>query len=89
MAESKKDTKKDSKKCGCNPGWGVVSWILKAIGLWLLVAGFATQFGSTSPASFNYMVLGWYFGGFLLFGVAKLADWKACGSCDTHFFMCN
>ncbi len=75
---------KPGKKCGCNPGYGVLEWILKAVGLWALAAGFLAQFKSADPTTVNVTILGWYFAGFLLFGIAKLAKWKACGSCSVH-----
>jgi hypothetical protein len=73
-----------SGKCRCNPAFLVVGWILGAVGLWALVGGFATQFTSASPAAFNANVLGWYFAGLLLIGLAKMAKWKSCGTCTAH-----
>ncbi|MBI2579791.1 MAG: hypothetical protein HYW27_02725 [Candidatus Aenigmarchaeota archaeon] len=75
---------KTDAKCKCNIGWAVLSWILKALGLWALVAGFATQFTSSAPADVNATILGWYFAGFLLFGISKITDWKAKGNCALH-----
>lgn len=74
-----------STKCKCNPTWMVVGWILGAFGIWALVAGFATQFTSAAPASVNYNVLGWYFAGLLLVGLAKISKWKSCGACGVHY----
>ena len=70
--------------CKCNLGLLVVAWILFALGLWALVGGFATQFGSAAPTAVNGSVLGWYFLGVLLFGVGKMAKWKSCGNCTVH-----
>ena len=71
-------------KCECNLVWMVVAWILGAIGLWALVGGFALQFGSVYPTGFDTSVLGWYFVGLVLVGLAKITKWKACGNCSMH-----
>ena len=71
-------------KCGCNPAWMIVGWIIGALGIWALVGGFATQFTSAAPTSVNPNILGWYFVGLLLIGLAKMSKWKACGRCCTH-----
>ena len=70
------------KKCSCNPGFMVIAWILMALGLWALVAGFATQFTSSAPAAVNVTVLGWYFAGILLISLGKMCKWKGC--CSVH-----
>jgi len=75
---------KASGKCKCNPAFMVLGWILGALGLWALVGGFATQFTSAAPTVVNVNVLGWYFAGLLLVGLAKMAKWKACGCCSVH-----
>ncbi len=71
-------------KCECNLVWLVVGWVLGALGLWALVGGFAAQFGSSAPTAVNVTVLGWYFAGLVLVGLAKMAKWKSCGSCGMH-----
>ena len=73
-----------SGKCKCNLPWMVVAWIVAAVGLWALVGGFATQFNSATPTMVSYNVLGWYFAGLLLIGLAKMAKWKAHGTCTVH-----
>ncbi|HLC67387.1 MAG TPA: hypothetical protein VJI12_00735 [archaeon] len=73
-----------SGKCTCNLAFMVVTWIIGAVGLWALVGGFATQFTSAAPTSVSYNVLGWYFAGLLLVGLAKMAKWKAHGNCTVH-----
>jgi hypothetical protein len=74
-----------SGKCSCNVAWLVVAWILGALGIWSLVGGFATQFASSAPTAVNYTVLGWYFVGLLLVGLAKMSKWKSCGGCGMHW----
>ncbi|MEK6887804.1 MAG: hypothetical protein AABX14_02545 [Candidatus Aenigmatarchaeota archaeon] len=75
---------KVKSKCGCNLGFMVIAWILAAIGIWALVAGFATQLSSGAPTVVNVVLLGWYFLGVLLIGLAKMAKWKSCGRCNMH-----
>ncbi len=84
MARSRRAAAPAPKKCTCNPGVLVIAWILMALGLWALVGGFATQFGSSAPTAVNVSVLGWYFAGILLVSLAKVAKWKGCGSCIPH-----
>lgn len=71
-------------KCSCNLGYMIVAWILFAVGLWVLVGGFATQFSSGAPTMFNGTILGWYFVGILIVGVGKMVKWKAHGACPVH-----
>ena len=75
---------KASEKCTCNWGYLIVAWILGAIGLWALVAGFATQFTSGAPTAVDYSVLGYYLGGLLLVFISKKLKWKSCGMCSAH-----
>ena len=72
-----------SGKCTCKPGWMILAWILAAVGIFALVAGFASQFGASDPTAINLTVLGWYFGGIVLIGLAKMSKWKGC-SCGIH-----
>ena len=72
---AKQTVKPTPAKCRCNPGFGILAVILFAVGLWALAAG-------------NVTILGWYFAGFLLLGVGKIAKWKGCGSCGTHCGTC-
>lgn len=73
-----------NSKCTCNWGWSILAWILFAVALWALVAGFATQFNSINPAAVDVNVLAWYFGGALVFTLAKIAKWKGHGNCTVH-----
>ena len=71
-------------ECTCNLGWMVVAWVLFAVGLWVLVGAFTTQFSSGAPTMFNGTVLGWYFVAVVLLGVAKMCKWKSHGNCPAH-----
>ena len=75
---------KSGPKCTCNLGYMVVAWVLIALGLWALVAGFATQFNSATPTAVNLGIVSWYFAGVLLIGLAKMAKWKSHGTCPAH-----
>ncbi|MCX6815762.1 MAG: hypothetical protein NT120_02840 [Candidatus Aenigmarchaeota archaeon] len=75
---------KASEKCTCNWGYIIVAWILGAIGIWALVAGFATQFTSGYPTAVNTTVLVWYFVGLLLVTLAKMLKCKSFGACTAH-----
>ena len=85
---AKQTVKPTPAKCRCNPGFGILAVILFAVGLWALAAGFLAQFKSADPTAVNVTILGWYFAGFLLLGVGKIAKWKGCGSCGTHCGTC-
>lgn len=71
-------------RCNCNLALMVVAWILAALGIWALVGGFTTQFASAAPTAVNGAVLGWYFLGILLVGVAKMVKWKSHANCPVH-----
>ena len=70
-----------AKKCTCNLGYMVVAWILFAIGLYLLVGGFAAQFQSTAITA---EALVWYFVGIVVLGLGKMSKWKSHGMCPVH-----
>ena len=76
--------KASGAKCTCNLGFMVVAWVLFALGIWVLVGGFATQLQSSAPTMFNGTVLGWYFVAIVLLGVGKMAKWKSHGACPVH-----
>lgn len=51
--------------------------VAAAFGLWLLVAGVMKQWSGMSWTG----IWTWYFGGFVLWCVAKCFKMKACGAC--------
>ncbi len=59
----------------------IVAWILIAVGLYFLVAGFASQFQGVATM---YEVLAWYFIGIVVFSLGKMSKWKAHGDCPVH-----
>ena len=84
MPRAKPEPEPKAGKCKCNLGYLVVGWILGAFGIWALVGGFVTQYASGAPTMVDVNVLGWYFAGLLLVGLAKMAKWKSCGTCHIH-----
>lgn len=69
-----------SNKCNCNFGWALIALILFTIGLYGVAGGFIGQLGGAAWS----MVLPWYFIGLLLVMLAKMAKWKAHGTCRVH-----
>lgn len=74
-----------AKKCSCNWVLWIIALILMTVGLWCLVTGFVMQFQSaaTTLMATAQAVMPWYFVGFLLFGLGKIAKWKTC-MCPMH-----
>ncbi len=69
------------KKCTCNLGYMIVAWVLIALGIWALATAFIAQFNAAAPMA---TLLGWYFGGVVLVGIAKMLKWKGHGMCPVH-----
>ena len=57
---------------------GLISAAFASAGLWLIVGAILKQASAIMPWT---NVFTWYFGGFILFGVAKCLKMKACGMC--------
>lgn len=75
--------KKSGAKCSCNVGVGIVSLILFAVGLWIIVNGFITQWNSPDTSNW-WTVMLWYLVGFVVLVLGKMAKWKAHGGCQVH-----
>jgi len=72
-------------KCNCNPGMLLVALVLMSVGVYLLVAGFAAQLRAESLSMQVAMnILPWYFLGFLVVVLGKMAKWKSHGTCPVH-----
>lgn len=63
----------------------LVALVLMSVGVYLLVAGFATQLRADSlSAQVAMNILPWYFVGFLVVVLGKMAKWKSHGECPVH-----
>ena len=72
-------------KCSCNAGFLLVALVLLSVGAFALVAAFATQLRADPLSQATAMsVLPWYFVGFLVMFLGKMAKWKAHGACPVH-----
>lgn len=73
-------------KCMCNLGVMLVALVIMSVGLFLLVAGLATQWRAAAPLSQQAAVdvLPWYFAAMLVLFVGKMAKWKSHGMCPVH-----
>ncbi|HLF54236.1 MAG TPA: hypothetical protein VI612_00765 [Candidatus Nanoarchaeia archaeon] len=56
---------------------GLLSAAFAAGGLWLVVGGIMMQMGAVAMTN----VFLWYFGGFVLWCIAKMCKMKCCGYC--------
>jgi hypothetical protein len=74
-------TKPANKKCSCSFGYMVLAWILLAVGLYFLVWGFAGQFSGTLLPAY---ILVYYFVGFLILTLGKMAKCKSKEGCAAH-----
>ena len=77
---------KSGAKCTCNWGTGVLALILFAVGFWVLVNGFVTQWISktTQSGTSYWQIMLWYLGGFVLLALAKMSKWSAYSGCSVH-----
>jgi hypothetical protein len=57
---------------------GLLSAAFAAGGLWMIVGGIMKQWGGMMPWTNIFL---WYFGGFVLFCIAKCTKMKACPMC--------
>jgi len=74
-------------KCTCDPGMLLVALVLLSIGAYFLVAAFNTQLqarGDVLNVQTAISVLPWYFLGFLVMVLGKMAKWKSHGMCTVH-----
>lgn len=75
-------------KCTCNLGMLLVALVLMSVGVYFLVAAFATQLGAGAAGQLSQQtamaVLPWYFVGFLVIVLGKMAKWKSHGTCPVH-----
>lgn len=73
-------------KCTCNAGMLVVALVLMSVGAYFLVAAFSGQLKAVDVLSQStaMAVLPWYFVGFLVLFLGKMAKWKSHGTCPVH-----
>jgi hypothetical protein len=57
---------------------GLVAAAFAAGGLWMVVAAIINQWNRLAPTSNIFL---WYFGGFVLFAIAKMMKMKCCNFC--------
>lgn len=63
----------------------MVALVLLSVGAFFLVAAFATQLkGDVLSQQTAMSVLPWYFVGFLVLFLGKMAKWKSHGMCPVH-----
>lgn len=73
-------------KCTCNMGMMLVALVIMSVGVFVLVAGLATQFKAAEQLSqaTATAVLPLYFAGMLVLFIGKMAKWKSHGICPVH-----
>ncbi len=57
---------------------GLVAAAFAAGGLWMIVAAVMKQMAGMMPTTNVFL---WYFGGFILFAIAKMMKMKCCNFC--------
>lgn len=70
-----------SNKCTCNFAYLLLAMLLLALGLFLIVSGFRSQY-EVGEASLK--VIGWYFFGFLSMTLGCYTKHRHLGCCPEH-----
>ena len=78
---AKRTAVKSGAKCKCNFGMGLVALILFAIGFWIVVNGYVTQWNNLAS---YWQVMLWYLVGFVVLVFGKMAKWKSHAGCTVH-----